>query len=641
MITYAVLIVALCFGPLQAAVVSGVVTDSATGAKLGAVIVQLRSGAATLAADTTDAQGAYSFTAVDTGKYAVKASKTDYTAKSVSKTIKPGGADVTVNIALSAIVKSTIAGTVKDSASAAPLSGVIVHLFSGGQIIDRDTTGADGAFSFEKVKIGSYTVRAMAAGYVSPSIDASVKNQSPVAISIRLVKVVTATIGGTVKDSATGTALSGALVQLRLGSRIIALDTCGSDGAFSFAQVDAGVLSIKVSMPGYRTTSADVSFSTSDGILISVALVASAYGVVMGTITGDSLSGQGLDAVTILLTKDGMAIDTAVSTTRGIYFFDKVEIAVSYALVASKAGFAAKSMDIGEKKNGADTINFFMKAFTKKKIRVSVLAAADSSVIAAATVALLTSGGSTMITGKTDTTGTALFADVEEGTYAVSASAAGFTAASKQYTFNAAPLDSIKIFLVKAIGGTKTVSGIVVDSISGKPLANVMISINDGAGGIPLTIAATSAENGAYTIAGILKTTAAITLTATLTGYKTIARSVVIGKDSLADTTKFDVKMITTPVKVTRPQSEAAEVKRVRVTVSPQGLIALSNISGTGVVRLFGLNGALLYQCHFNSAHSSTVTLGRPVNPPKTAIIVRVSQSSGSTVTCKEMPLPR
>jgi hypothetical protein len=98
--------------------------------------------------------------------------------------------------------------------------------------------------------------------------------------------------------------------------------------------------------------------------------------------------------------------------------------------------------------------------------------------------------------------------------------------------------------------------------------------------------------------------------------------------------TKFDFKIISIAASgIIERKAAPISHGQPQVTISSEGLISLSDFTGTGVVRLFDLNGKVLYRCPFNSIACSTLRLHKQARLPKTSFIVRVSRSDGSTIT--------
>jgi large repetitive protein len=629
--THAILIVGACYGLLQAATVSGVVTDSASGEKLDNAVVQLRSGTKVVAADTTGGDGAYSFAGVDTGKYTVRASKAEYVTKSESARVRAGDTQVTVSVPMNAIVTATASGTVADSATGGPLAGAVVQVLSGSQVLKAGKCGADGKYSFEKVEVDTYTIQASLSGYTSQSLVLIVRNSSPVTVNFRLAAVVTAKVGGKIIDSASSAGIAGVAVQLRSGSGIVAIDTSESDGLFAFEKVEIGEYALKASVAGYRVTMVPVSVASVAAVIVGVSLVPSVYGAVVCAVTADSIAGKALDAVTVVLRRGVVPVDTSASDARGVCYFDKVETGVDYELVGTKPGYGLKNVALFNKKTGADTVRFFLAPLMARGIRVYIVKASDSTGISGAAVTLAMSGGSAVIAGGADSSGRALFDKIGEGAYTVSASASGFAATSRQYTVNAGSGDSIRIYLAKAPGGTKTLIGAVLDSISAAPLGNATVSIRWAVGaGAPVTLAAITAANGSYAITGISRTAKVITLTAELKGYATRARTIPLGTDTTADTVKVDVNILSEAAGNHDRAAAPTAGGRPYVRISSDGRLTLFNGGGCGAIRLFGLNGREIFRCPVQTGADAHQGVSGHFRLPAAVLAARLSRLDGS-----------
>ncbi|MCX7726239.1 MAG: carboxypeptidase regulatory-like domain-containing protein, partial [Chitinispirillaceae bacterium] len=213
------------------ATVEGVVKDSTTGNPLSGAIVRLRTGTTGGGIrDTTGEDGKFSFVEVEADTYALSITMNGYNQKTMNVIVE--GETVTLEVLLSKPIITTVSGIVKDSTSGNPLNGAIVRLTRGNTTL-RDTTDAEGKFSFSEVTADSYTVRITMNGYTEKNIRLTVGSE-PVNIEILLVKPITTAVSGVVKDSSTGTPLNGAIVRLRRGNTTIGRDTTGEDGKFSF-----------------------------------------------------------------------------------------------------------------------------------------------------------------------------------------------------------------------------------------------------------------------------------------------------------------------------------------------------------------------------------------------------------------------
>ncbi|MEK7394662.1 MAG: carboxypeptidase-like regulatory domain-containing protein, partial [Fibrobacterota bacterium] len=311
--------------PVKSSVV-GKVDSAASATAVGGAIVTLRSsgagGGATTLRDTTGADGTYSFADVTTGIYTVSVSATGYTTKSVTDTVT--AAPDTVNVSLVATIVSSVSGKVDSAASAKLLAGAIVTLRSsgmgGGGASRLDTTGTDGTYSFANVAAGVYTISVSATGYTTKSVTDTVA-AAPDTVNVSLVATIVSSVSGKVDSAASAKLLAGAIVTLRSsgmgGGGASRLDTTGTDGTYSFANVAAGVYTISVSATGYTTKSVtDTVAAEPDTVNFSlVATVPAKTILITGTVS--DTAGNKLDSVYVSFRSTGAGAATLLRDTTG------------------------------------------------------------------------------------------------------------------------------------------------------------------------------------------------------------------------------------------------------------------------------------------------------------------------------------
>jgi hypothetical protein len=156
--------------------IGGVVTDSLTGRPIAGAAVSYSGGAV-----TTNGSGAYSFTGVTEGSYAVSAGRAGYSGQSQQVSVGPG-ANAAQNFPL-APLPGTVAGTVVDVATGTPLAGATVS-YSGGNA----STDGQGRYSISAVTEGTYAFTASASGYSPQTQTAVVGPGATVSLNLSLVK---------------------------------------------------------------------------------------------------------------------------------------------------------------------------------------------------------------------------------------------------------------------------------------------------------------------------------------------------------------------------------------------------------------------------------------------------------------------
>jgi hypothetical protein len=203
---------------------------------------------------------------------------------------------VTISFLQAAIVN----GTVSDSSSGTSLEGVRVQLRNGIGTVAMDTTDNSGAFVFQSIDTGSYSIRASLSGYTTKSMNAIVSTD-PLTVVIPLVKIITTTLSGKVTDSTSGEALASAVVRLGTGlGGLSRFDTTGADGLYSFDNVFTGTQTLQITFIGYTSKTVDATVSSADPVTANILLTKVFYATISGKIT-DSTRGEALTGAVIRL----------------------------------------------------------------------------------------------------------------------------------------------------------------------------------------------------------------------------------------------------------------------------------------------------------------------------------------------------
>ena len=265
--------------------VTGIVTDAVTNAPVAGVLAELfsASGTTLVASTATNASGVYTISGLVTGSYRARASASsgpNYLAElydnlpcSPTCTIATGAPiAVTAGIATSGINFSltpggTLAGTVTDAATSAPLAGVNVRIYStAGAQVASVSTNASGAFSATQLSAGTYFARTS----VSSSLNylnelyanlpcnqtCAVTNGTPIPVAAGAITsgidfslASGGTVAGVVTDAATSAPISGATVQVfsSSGSSVGSASTNGS-GAYAIASLATDSYFVRVSV---------------------------------------------------------------------------------------------------------------------------------------------------------------------------------------------------------------------------------------------------------------------------------------------------------------------------------------------------------------------------------------------------------
>ena len=399
---------------VQAATVSGVVKEGdSTGAPVAGAIVTLASsgggGGGSTLRDTTDETGAYSFGSVGIGTRQARASKTGYLNSALSTIgITDSTAAYIQNLFLvSTSIRATVSGTVTDSAAGTPLTGAKVLLRigtgAGASIRDSVTTGTSGAYSFDTVPAGAFTLVASATGYISRNTTGNITSATPPAIDIKLVKILYGSITGTVTDSAAGTALAGAKVYLRTtggggGGTILDSTVTAASGSYTIANVQTGIArSLRVQDSEFITKNTTITLTDTTATNVNVQLVKILFGSITGTVT-DSAAATALAGAKVYLRTTGgggggTILDSTVTAASGSYTIANVQTGIARSLRVQDSGFTTKNTTITLTDTAATTVNVQLVKILFGSITGTVTDSVAGTAIAGAKVYLRTTGG--------------------------------------------------------------------------------------------------------------------------------------------------------------------------------------------------------------------------------------------------------
>lgn len=507
---------------------------------------------------------------------------------------------------------ATVSGIVSDASSGKPIGSAFVTVSAvGGTNTFKDTTDTDGVYSV-KVTASKYPANFM--------LVASVGNTSSNAVNI-LIATDTSTIqrnisialpfagvtvSGTVTDSLLGTPVKGAKIYLRRLLQNIDSAVSDQSGAYSIDSVARGQYSLVANAKGYVSkTVNNVAVQDSD-VVQHILLRAIVPSTLLGKVTGDSANGIPLVNATVIVTRRvGTPFTDTVSTdANGWYVLTDLEAGISYSIAASMDGYTPAQVNNTQAPN-ADTVNFILARKPYGNMYIKVLKKSDSTAINGAAVVAVLQG--TTLTANTNAGGTVLFDNINVGTYNLTVSAAGFTAGSTTSRVQNGATDSVSIYLVASVNGTKALKGIAKDSVSGVGLANALIVLTiQQSGQTILTFYDSTNASGNFFIEGIPTNRISGTVTALMTGYVTYTNTqVTLGQMNQSDTATLTIRMhpVTNTLPFPTPEAVALSKPEIRICGT---ILFINNAKSYGTVSIINSNGRLV--CRRNIV-SNTVSI--------------------------------
>ncbi len=510
--------------------ISGVISDE-NGSLIDEATVTATNTEGISYTSLTDANGAYTITAVEPSSYVVNASKTGFTASENTN------ADVTVenlnlsNIDVTNLIPNNgvIQGTITDQLTGDPLKEAEISAI-GERGSGFSLSASNGTFSISNLIPASYTLIVTKEAYKADTLIVSIDPTNPVSISNRELIQNNGSITGTVLDD-TGN-------QLPFLATVIASSETGtistqtnSTGEFTFDGVETGItylIETDIYREGYENTSTniEVPFGADEVRLDEALNVVVKQGVISGNVGLASTSLQLLDA------SSNQIVDLASSNSNGNYQFDFLA-AGSYRVTVNRLGYifspdTSNAIILSSTSN--ETQNFSAQA------NIGTLAVVttnqDGNAKSNVSVSIISADTTVILTKKTSTKGVAIFKDIKASTdYTVRASLNGFSSDPGVRTISLSSGDSTSVSF-QLLANSSTVSGIVkkVDGSNFNKAKVTAILSSTGQ-----TFETTTNQSGEYTFTNLA--IGSYRLIATASGFTQDTSNIVLeaGSNLIAD----------------------------------------------------------------------------------------------------------
>ncbi len=376
----------------------------------------------------------------------------------------------------------SISGTISPATS-----GATVTLSQNGSSV-ATTTVVSGAYSFNSIANGTYTVTPSETGFTFAPASQNVtvnSNTATVPVFTATAVVSTYTVSGSISPAANG---NGATITLSQNGTTVATTTVAS-GTYSFSNVSNGTYTVTPSETGFTF------YPPSATVSVSGASVSSVNFSTVVSISG-SISGAGGNGATVTLSSGATQIATSTASAAGAYTFNNVNNG-SYTVTPANAGFSFAPSSHNVTVNNVDLtgINFTSSVSTTGVLATDAIVFTDKS-IAAKTIAspiFSTTSGNELLLAfiATDASGTGA------NTTVTTITGAGLTWALVERTniqwgtseiwraFAAAPLTSVSV--------SATLSSSVVASMTLVTFTGVDTTGVNGSGAVGATASANAA----------------------------------------------------------------------------------------------------------------------------------------------------
>ncbi|WP_327368785.1 MFS transporter [Streptomyces sp. NBC_01217] len=225
---------------VQGTAVHGVVRDAEGAPVAQAAVTLISLSGKQLGRSVAQADGSYGLDAPGSGSYVLIASADGFQPQ--ASTVVVGDEPLPYDILLSGT--SGLAGIVRTAETAAPVEGAVVIVTDvRGDVLATGKSGETGEFTFGELVPGSVTVAVNAAGFRPLALPVEIGGQGVTRIEAALQSG--ALVQGVVRAGADRRPLPDARVTLvDAAGNVVATSMTGEDGAYAFADLDAGEYSV-------------------------------------------------------------------------------------------------------------------------------------------------------------------------------------------------------------------------------------------------------------------------------------------------------------------------------------------------------------------------------------------------------------
>ncbi|WP_226526993.1 carboxypeptidase regulatory-like domain-containing protein [Metabacillus niabensis] len=474
----------------------------------------------------TDVNGFYLLTSLPEGIYTVAAINPNYQSQ-INQTPIIANTTSVLNIALQGN-PATLFGTVIDSETQSPLTGVIIEVRVSGTdiLLRRVLTDQDGNYLIEGLPQGSFDVTAQMRDYAISSSTIFLTPNDAVLLNFALTPF-PATIQGLVVDSLSGDPIVGALVSVVVPNTDIIIESIvtGDDGTYLIGNLPLGTYNVVFTAPNYGSTVIPVILTPNEVETVNATLQpnpATLVGTVTNVQTGIGIPG----ALVRVFDLNGTLIKSSLTTEAGQYTITGLSPG-SYSVIASAEGFGNMINVITLSQGEVETLDF---ALSQEFAIMSgtVRDAASGQTIQDALVQVFRIGTEIPIGSVfTDGNGDYFITGLEPREYRVVFTAENYS--SEVFRIFLEPGES-RVLDVDLEANPSVIRGQVTDAVTGLPIERAgIITVLNGSGVI---IASTETDqNGMYILPSLPPGTYDVIFSAE--GYVTETRSIILSPNEI------------------------------------------------------------------------------------------------------------
>ncbi|WP_179107331.1 carboxypeptidase regulatory-like domain-containing protein [Sediminibacillus massiliensis] len=339
-------------------VLQGTVRDTDTSTPLPGTLVRVINNQGIVVGSVqTDVNGFYLIDRLEEGVYSVTAINTDY--QTAIRTAEIAANETTnLDFALQGN-PAVLSGTVTDSETGIPLTGVVIEVRLSGTdtLVRRTLTDENGNYLIEGLPQGTFDVTAQLRDYAI-SVNTTFLSPNEMEVLNITLSPFPAAIQGTVTSSETGSPISGALVSVVFANTDIVVESIvtGFDGTYTIGNLPTGNFDIVFSASGFGNVVVPVILSPNETETVNASLPPNPAGI-NGRVT-DGETGAAIEGALIrVFDLFGTFITSSLTDANGDYIISNLASG-TYSVIATADGYGNQigviTLDSGE----VETLDF-------------------------------------------------------------------------------------------------------------------------------------------------------------------------------------------------------------------------------------------------------------------------------------------
>ena len=469
--------------------ISGTVTSAMGATPIAGAVIQVIYDDAVIDSILTDSSGDYIITGLAPGSYTVTAAAASYDT-GVTGAIVSANETTIVDFSLDAS-PGAISGTVTSFVGSTPIPGALIEVSLDNIIIFSTLTDSLGDYSISGVSPGSYIVHAYATNYQTGTTGALVASNTTTTVDFSLLASPGA-ISGTVTSAITGSPISGALIEVSLGSIVVDSAVTDNSGNYSISGVPPGSYIVDAYATNYQTGTAGAIILSNETTTVDFSLQSNP-GTLSGRVTS-SMGGSPIAGALIQLSNGDAVIDSTLTDNFGNYTIIGI-VPGSYTVIATSPTYDTGVTGAIISANETTTVNFSLQA-SPGSISGTVVSAIGSSPISGVLIEV-TLNNMLIFSTLTDTSGDYSISGISPGSYVVHAYATNYQTGSAGALIVSNTTTTVNFSLVASPG---TIAGTVTSAATGLPISGALVEVNLSS--IVIDSAVTD-SSGSYSISGM------------------------------------------------------------------------------------------------------------------------------------------